>query len=101
MTHRRIGFIVKHVRHGRTEDPAAASVGAREAIPGQRLGPIRIRKIAARRAWSPMYPPEPPGIEHHRVTVIAEWAHLGAAPPGIKCVVAPLDLSDRAHSALL
>src|SRR3974377_2416781 len=45
-----------------------------------------------------MPPLEPSGVDHHRVTAIAERTDLGAAPPGIEGVVAPFDLSDASHA---
>jgi hypothetical protein len=44
---------------------------------------------------------EPSRVKHHRVTAIAERTNLSTTPPGIKGVVAPLDLGDRSHSVLL
>ena len=47
-----------------------------------------------------MRPLEPPGVEHHRVAMVAERADLRAPPPRVKGVVAPLDLGHRAHTDL-
>ena len=46
-----------------------------------------------------MRSPEPPHIEHHRVTVIAEGADLSAAPPRIEGVMTPFYRGDRTHLA--
>jgi hypothetical protein len=61
-------------------------------------GPILIVKIAARGAWSPMGPFEPSRVKRHRVAMIAKRTDLSAAPPRIKGVVTPFDLSDRTHA---
>src|SRR6266851_8624417 len=93
-----VGIIVEHVSHGRAKDAAAKSGGGRATIPSQRLGPVLVVKIAARSPGSPVHPSEPSRVQHHRVAMVAKRTNLGTAPPGIKGMVTPFDLSNRTHA---
>src|SRR5271169_2445779 len=73
---------------------------SRQMIPLEWLAPVCVAKIATWCRWSPMRALEPPKVEHHRVAPITERAHLSAAPPWIKRVVAPLNFSRCAHAHL-
>ena len=88
---------LEDIGHGRAEDSGPTTRLLGFGVPSVRLPPVGVTQEASRLANTPDLEAEPPspGLG---VAVVAGWRDLCASPPGIECVVGPLDPRITRHT---